>query len=53
MGLLKTFLLPVFKDVLDICSPILATILNEEIVLNKSFPENFNLANVTYFYKER
>ena len=32
------------KDVSDICSYILANIWNEEILLNKNFPENLKLA---------
>ena len=34
------------KDVSDVCSPILANIWNEEILLNKNFPENLKLADV-------
>ena len=35
------------KDVSDVCSPVLANIWNEEILLNKNFPENLRLADVT------
>ena len=40
-------------DVSDICSPILANIRNEEILLNKNFPENFELADVSPFLKRK
>ena len=35
------------KDVSDVCSPVLANIWNEEILLNKNFPENLKLVDVT------
>ena len=41
------------KDVSDICSPILASIWNEEILLNKNFPENFKLADVSPSFKKK
>ena len=37
----------------DICSPILANIWNEEILLNKNFPENLKLADVSPIFKEK
>ena len=41
------------KDVSDVCSPILANIWNEEILLNKNFPENLKLADVTPIFKKK
>ena len=41
------------KDVSDICSPILANIWNEEILLNKNFPENLKLAGVSPTLKKK
>ena len=41
------------KDVLDVCSPVLANIWNEEILLNKNFPENLKLADVTPIFKKK
>ena len=41
------------KDVSDVCSPVLPNIWNEEILLNKHFPENLKLANVTAIFKEK
>ena len=50
----KTFKsIPTFriKDLSDVCSPILANIWNEEILPNKNFPGNLELADVTPFFK--
>ena len=41
------------KDVSDVCSPVLANIWNEEILLNKNFPENLKLADVTPILKKK
>ena len=41
------------KDVSDICSPILANIWNDEILLDKNFPENLILANVSPIFKKK
>ena len=41
------------KDVSDVCSPALANIWNEEILLNKNFPENLKLADVTPIFKKK
>ena len=41
------------NDVSDVCSPILANIWNEEILLNKNFPENLKLADVTPIFKKK
>ena len=41
------------KDVSDICSPILANIWNEEILLNKIFLENLKLADVSPIFKKK
>ena len=41
------------KDVSDVCSPVLANIWNEEILLNKNFPENLKLADVTPIFKKK
>ena len=35
------------------CSPVLAKICNEEILLNKNFPENLKLADVTPIFKKK
>ena len=35
----------------DVCSPVLANIWNEEIQLNKNFPEDLKLADVNLFLK--
>ena len=35
------------------CSPALANIWNEEILLNKNFPENLKLADVTPIFKKK
>ena len=48
MELLKTFL-----PVSGICSPILANTWNEEILLNKTFPENRKLADVSPIFKKK
>ena len=47
MELLKTFL-----PVSGICSPILVNIWNEEILLNKTFPENLKLGVQPIFKKK-
>ena len=39
------------KDASDVCSPVLPNIWNEEILLNKNFPENRKLADLTLFLK--
>ena len=41
------------KNVSDVCSPILANIWNEEILLNKKFPENLKLADVIPIFKKK
>ena len=41
------------KDVLDICSPILENIWNEKILLNKIFPENLKLADVSPIFEKK
>ena len=41
------------KDVSDICSPILANIWNDEILLDKNFPENLILENVSPIFKKK
>ena len=41
------------KDISDLCSPVLANIWNEEILLNKNFPENLKLADVTPIFKKK
>ena len=41
------------KDVSDICSPILANIWNEEILVNKNFPENLKLADLSPVFKKK
>ena len=41
------------KDVSDVCSSVLANIRNEEILLNKNFPENLKLANVKPIFKKK
>ena len=41
------------KDVSDVCSPVLANIWNGEILLNKNFPENIKLADVTPIFKKK
>ena len=41
------------KDVSGICSPILANIWNEEILLNKHFSENLKLVDVSFIFKEK
>ena len=38
------------KDVSDVCSPV---IWNEEILLDKNFPENLKLADVTPTFKKK
>ena len=37
----------------DICSPILANIWNEEILLNKNFPENLKLTDVSPIFEKK
>ena len=37
----------------DICSPILANIWNEEILLNKNIPENLKSADVSPIFKKK
>ena len=37
----------------DICSPILANIWNEEILLNKNFPENLKLVDLSPVFKKK
>ena len=41
------------KKVSDICSPILANVWNEEILLNETFPENLKLAAVSPIFKKK
>ena len=41
------------KYVLDLCSPVLANIWNEKILLNRSFPENLKLADVSPIFKKK
>ena len=41
------------KDVSDICSPILAHISNEEILLDKNFSENLKLADASPIFKKK
>ena len=41
------------KDVSDVCSSVLANIWNEEILLNKNFPENLKLVDVTPIFKKK
>ena len=41
------------KYVSDLCSPILANIWNEKILLNRSFPENLKLADVSPIFKKK
>ena len=41
------------KDLSDACGLILGNIWNEKIVLNKSFPENLKLADVTPILKKK
>ena len=36
-----------------VCSPVLANIWNEELLLNKNFPENLKLADVTPIFKKK
>ena len=35
------------------CSPVLANIWNEEILLSKNFPENLKLGDVTPIFKKK
>ena len=42
-----------FIDVSVIFSPILTNIWNEEILLNKNFPENLKLADVSPIFKKK
>ena len=41
------------KDVSDICSPSLANIWNEGILLNKIFPKNLKLADVSPIFEKK
>ena len=41
------------KDLSDACGLILGNIWNEKIVLNKNFPENLKLADVTPILKKK
>ena len=41
------------KDVSDVSSPVLGNIWNEEILLNKNFPENLKLVDVTPIFKKK
>ena len=41
------------KYVSDLCSPVLANIWNEKILLNRSFPENLKLADVSPIFKKK
>ena len=52
-GTLKNIPTRRLKDAPDICSPILANIWNEEILLNKIFPENLKLADVSPIFKKK
>ena len=53
IGTFKNILSHRLKDVSDKCSPILANIWNEEILLNKNFPENLKLAHVSPIFKKK
>ena len=52
MKLLKPLLLA-FSRISDVCTHILANIRNEEILLNKNFPENIKLADVPPIFKKK
>ena len=52
MGLLKTFLLATSR-MYKMCSPVLANIWNEEILLNINFLENLKFADVTPIFKKK
>ena len=41
------------KDVSDVCSPMLANIWNEEILLDRNFPGNLKLADVLPIFKRK
>ena len=52
-GTFKNIPICYLKDVSDMCSPGLANVWNEEILLHKNFPENFKLADVTPTFKKK
>ena len=52
MELFKNTPIRPLKDVSDICSPMLANIWNEEILLKKHFLENLKLADVSPIVKK-
>ena len=51
-GIFKNIHTRCLKDVSDECSPILANIWNEGGLLNKNFPENLKLADITTIFKK-
>ena len=53
MELLKKVLSCRIKDVSNVCSPVVANIWTEEILLNKNFSENLKLVNVTPIFKKK
>ena len=53
MELLKNIPSHRLKDVSNICSPVLAITWKEEILLNKNFPENLKLADVSPIFKKK
>ena len=52
MELFKNIPIRPLKDVSDICSPMLANIWNEEILLKKHFLENLKLADMSPIVKK-
>ena len=52
-GTFKNVPTRLLKDVSNVFSPILPNIWNEEILLNKNFPENLKLADFTPTFKEK
>ena len=51
-GTFKNVPTRLLKDVSNVFSPILPNIWNEEILLNKNFPENLKLTDFTPTFKE-
>ena len=51
-GTLGNIPIKILKEVSDICAPALNDIWNNEIITQKSFPNNFKLADVTPVFKK-
>ena len=52
VGTFKNILTKCLKVTSDMCSPFLATIWNQKLILNKKFPQELNLTGITPVYNK-